>query len=289
MTNEREEEQRGEAADNEYERRKDNECDAEREREGKAMKLNIEELKQKALAVASKNWIEGNSYCEISDDSEKFVAQAYGDSRADAIANAAFIAAASPVPAPAVTEYMVPFTDNDLAEIHQLAYEIGGTDSGEYILDGEQLDQVIVKAASLFYKPAVAVPAVLEEWRAGLSQLLDTFERCEAGFPPHVELRFAVRDKARALLQSAPQSSTSGGKLSEQLGNSEQLPNIWCWCRQCRPDVVTMILCPTCGNKRCPHANDHRNACTGSNEPGQPGSAYPQPEKFRTSAKDSGV
>ena len=37
-----------------------------------------------------------------------------------------------------------------------------------------------------------------------------------------------------------------------------------------------MIVCPTCGNKRCPHANDHRNACTGSNEPGQPGSAYPK-------------
>ena len=36
-----------------------------------------------------------------------------------------------------------------------------------------------------------------------------------------------------------------------------------------------MILCPTCGNKRCPKANDHRNECSGSNEPGQPGSAYP--------------
>jgi hypothetical protein len=36
-----------------------------------------------------------------------------------------------------------------------------------------------------------------------------------------------------------------------------------------------MFLCSTCGNKRCPHANDHRNVCTGSNEPGQPGSAYP--------------
>jgi len=35
-----------------------------------------------------------------------------------------------------------------------------------------------------------------------------------------------------------------------------------------------MILCPTCGNKRCPKANDHRNECSGSNEPGQPGSAY---------------
>lgn len=35
-----------------------------------------------------------------------------------------------------------------------------------------------------------------------------------------------------------------------------------------------MHLCETCGNKRCPHATDHRHACTNSNEPGQPGSAY---------------
>lgn len=51
-----------------------------------------------------------------------------------------------------------------------------------------------------------AAPSVPEEWRAGLSRLLDTFERCEAGFPPHVELRFAVRDEARALLQSSDHS-----------------------------------------------------------------------------------
>lgn len=35
-----------------------------------------------------------------------------------------------------------------------------------------------------------------------------------------------------------------------------------------------MIICPKCGNKRCPHASDHRLECTGSNEPGQPGSVY---------------
>ncbi len=35
-----------------------------------------------------------------------------------------------------------------------------------------------------------------------------------------------------------------------------------------------MILCPDCGNKRCPRASDHRNNCTNSNEPGQPGSIY---------------
>ncbi|HIB5998776.1 TPA: hypothetical protein ACWXCA_001306 [Klebsiella pneumoniae] len=57
---------------------------------------------------------------------------------------------------------------------------------------------------------------------------------------------------------------------------SEQKPD--CWCRTCRPVVLNdmrFVVCPDCGNKRCPRANDHRNACTGSNEPGQEGSAYP--------------
>lgn len=35
-----------------------------------------------------------------------------------------------------------------------------------------------------------------------------------------------------------------------------------------------MILCSECGNKRCPHATDHRLKCTGSNEPNQTGSMY---------------
>ena len=51
-----------------------------------------------------------------------------------------------------------------------------------------------------------------------------------------------------------------------------------CWCLTCRPVTISdmrFVVCPECGNKRCPHANDHRNACTGSNEPGQEGSAYP--------------
>lgn len=32
--------------------------------------------------------------------------------------------------------------------------------------------------------------------------------------------------------------------------------------------------CSICGNKRCPHATDHRLACTDSNTSGQPGSSY---------------
>jgi len=35
-----------------------------------------------------------------------------------------------------------------------------------------------------------------------------------------------------------------------------------------------MIVCATCGNKRCPKATFHGNDCTGSNAPNQPGSSY---------------
>jgi hypothetical protein len=37
---------------------------------------------------------------------------------------------------------------------------------------------------------------------------------------------------------------------------------------------ITMVVCPVCGNKRCPKATDAALDCTGSNEPGQPGSSY---------------
>ena len=35
-----------------------------------------------------------------------------------------------------------------------------------------------------------------------------------------------------------------------------------------------MVLCPTCGNKRCPKATHHGYECSGSNTPGQTGSWY---------------
>ena len=40
------------------------------------------------------------------------------------------------------------------------------------------------------------------------------------------------------------------------------------------PPLRLMIVCPDCGNKRCPKATFHENACTGSNATGQPGSRY---------------
>jgi hypothetical protein len=51
-----------------------------------------------------------------------------------------------------------------------------------------------------------------------------------------------------------------------------------CNCRQCRRDrnemsssgfpieMAMMIVCDICGNKRCPHAENHKYKCTNSNE-----------------------
>jgi hypothetical protein len=59
-----------------------------------------------------------------------------------------------------------------------------------------------------------------------------------------------------------------------------------CMCVRCVHERTPNLLerqmprCPTCGNKRCPHASDHDYACTGSNLPGQPGSFYQKFEEI---------
>lgn len=82
-----------------------------------------------------------------------------------------------------------------------------------------------------------------------------------------------LRDGVEALRTSG--IAIDSGKIhAERAALNEPV----CWCRTCWPvsdSNVLFSVCPECGNKRCPHANDHRNACTGSNEPGQEGSAYP--------------
>nr|WP_306782251.1 DUF551 domain-containing protein [Klebsiella pneumoniae] len=82
------------------------------------------------------------------------------------------------------------------------------------------------------------------------------------------EALIEVVNRRAAMLQTQPQNAPQN--------IPEIIPD--CWCRTCRPVVLNdmrFVVCPDCGNKRCPRANDHRNACTGSNEPGQKGSAYP--------------
>lgn len=69
-----------------------------------------------------------------------------------------------------------------------------------------------------------------------------------------------------------------GEFLDKQQRNAQSIADGLCGCWRCtreRDEVRSrMILCPECGNKRCPKASDHRLACTDSNESGQPGSVY---------------
>lgn len=71
----------------------------------------------------------------------------------------------------------------------------------------------------------------------------------------------------------------------EVVGSNPTPASIECWCYECNKgkrderfnlpiEFTRMILCPDCGNKRCPRATNHELACTNSNEPGQPGSRY---------------
>lgn len=85
-------------------------------------------------------------------------------------------------------------------------------------------------------------------------------------------------------------STFPGKHVFEQVTNKEIWGTEDCECHYCiktknlRSDgehgwswplsAVKMILCPDCGNKRCPKASNHELRCTGSNEPGQAGSVY---------------
>jgi hypothetical protein len=101
----------------------------------------------------------------------------------------------------------------------------------------------------------------------------------------YLALRGEIEDVQAQLYEAENRNEANAAML--QAGNSPVTPD--CWCRTCRPVTMSdmrFVVCPDCGNKRCPHANDHRNDCTGSNVPGQAGSAYPAaPQQEVTSAR----
>jgi hypothetical protein len=90
------------------------------------------------------------------------------------------------------------------------------------------------------------------EWLQGVAEgVAEELRRAPAPEPAHAE--------------------TDAATTAWMLGQpDERVPCCW----QCTPDYRGMLICPKCGNKRCPHASDHRLACTSSNEPGQVGSVY---------------
>lgn len=100
-----------------------------------------------------------------------------------------------------------------------------------------------------------------------------------------------LRDAADGELLEKTKMSTALLAAVELIENAYvEPPSATCGCYRCTEeeqdrqiasgaDMITAlmsrpILCDVCGSKRCPHATDHRLACTGSNEPGQPGSRF---------------
>lgn len=115
--------------------------------------------------------------------------------------------------------------------------------------------------------------------RKGEGRCMDGFTIDRSEYPGRVlyaadRVRYLIGEKSERPSILDYDADAHSGYV--KTGNSPVIPE--CSCHACRPVTFAdsrFVVCPECGNKRCPHANDHRNACTGSNEPGQEGSAYP--------------
>lgn len=112
----------------------------------------------------------------------------------------------------------------------------------------------------------------------------------KAGRPTHDESGRPVSISAPSPVSPTPRARKEPDAMTEQKYDAMTCP-----CRRCddarRNAAITareaakesfadlwltskFIVCPTCGNKRCPHASNHIFPCTGSNAPGQKGSDY---------------
>jgi hypothetical protein len=114
-------------------------------------------------------------------------------------------------------------------------------------------------------------------------------EKCELIANFSLNCSMSQFDRLAVILQQAALLDRDKRELAldRMVANAEELglyPKRGCSCETCRPITMTdmrMVVCETCGNKRCPKATNHLNECTGSNEPGQKGSSFehcPLPE-----------
>ncbi|EPL2267205.1 TPA: hypothetical protein ACS3EN_001190 [Klebsiella pneumoniae] len=151
--------------------------------------------------------------------------------------------------------------------------EANHPDTGDWLYDDPiELAKAIRKGPDM--PPVQPAPVVPEEWT-----IADAVKFCkETGRQDAGAAMDAWNACRAAMLAAAPQlpGSDPATVPGKWIPVSEQKPD--CWCLTCRPVTLNdmrFVVCPDCGNKRCPRANDHRDACTGSNEPGQEGSVYP--------------
>lgn len=143
------------------------------------------------------------------------------------------------------------------------------------MLEASELDELGQEVARLQKALCFWLPSVTEREDEVAERLLqDAFLLC--GIDGNIPDDFkTAQELGWVTLAAAP---TPPAQPAPDLAARDATPVPVCQCEECLPntwDKQRMILCATCGNKRCPHAASHRNTCTGSNEPGQVGSCYP--------------
>ncbi|AYA66880.1 hypothetical protein CDG62_00160 (plasmid) [Acinetobacter sp. WCHA55] len=125
------------------------------------------------------------------------------------------------------------------------------------------------------YEGDKGVPeAILEHEQRQNEKYRDSVDQAHAIAP-------STLDKLKWLDPKTKDDLLGIGKKHEAIGEEVYRLNIMGGelkghdCLQCFKDAGDrpriMILCSTCGNKRCPKAEDHRYKCTGSNDPDQVG------------------
>jgi len=140
---------------------------------------------------------------------------------------------------------------------------------------GDKTDDDIYKDVSSLLEHALYLAERTKAYRAAMIQSFGNSEQLEPVSQP-----YKLPDGAEAIRNA--EIAIDSGKIQavRDVLSSPVIPV--CWCRTCRPVRITdmrFVVCPECGNKRCPKANDHRNSCSESNEAGQDGSAYPAAPK----------
>lgn len=183
------------------------------------------------------------------------------------------------------------------AILHMLAHEVGhitGEPAADEVEEERRADAFGAVAAEAFRLMSTRPPA----WPPGLVDRVESaLKRIENGHsirripadPTDPDLVLA-EVKAFLLGKKPPVWVSPNPACQSNVGQHDAQPELpqacetqgRCGhCHTCRPVSMAnegadmrMVLCPTCGNKRCPKANDCANACTGSNATGQPGSAY---------------
>lgn len=118
-------------------------------------------------------------------------------------------------------------------------------------------------------------PDFLHQIREKIGDDEENFDLCPSLEMVEAVLLSAAMLQGKDFRENGNSSTNNCREIAETSTNSPVIPDCWCHtCRSVKLSDMRFVVCPDCGNKRCPHANDHRNACTGSNDLGQEGSAY---------------